>query len=668
MKTSELSRATVWTVIAAFLVSAAPHMAAMPPWVLGLILAAAAWRAFLAGARAVQVHWTLRAMLTFGGLALVFIEHGVLFGRHAATMLLCVMIAAKLTEMFRLRDARVVAALGYFLIATQFLFSQRLALIAYLVAGCWLVTLALISIQRDADQPPGAHRTETEGFRPAAVFAWKMLLLAAPFALLLFTLFPRLASPLWGMPDRALDGKTGLSDEMSPGTIAYLYIDDSPAFRVEFDGPPPPRESLYWRGPVLWRFDGRTWSRTFYQNAPRETLPTISPAAFRYEVQLEPSERRWLFTLDYPLRWPSDARLSSSFELVRREPVTRLISYSVLSQPQFVDTPALGAMHRNLALGLPEDSNPRTRALAAELRREHADDRELIQAVLDWFREDEFYYSLETSPLGRNGADEFLFDLKTGYCEYYASAFAILMRAAGIPARIVTGYQGGLWQRDAGYLLVRQSDAHAWVEVWLEGSGWTRVDPTAAVSPARIRQGAYDAVGGRPGWLDAPWILALRNRFDRLQHLWNDWVLGFNAERQNRLLDTLGLGRLPTGVIAVIVVLAAALVLVPMVRLVGSGWRERRARDPVVRAWRRLVRRLARAGVPCSPDRTPAEIARQAVDRLVNHRDFDALTRQYQRLRYGPSGQIERDLFVRAARSWRPVRHAGRTAAGTALK
>jgi len=658
MKSNELSRTTVWIVIAAFLVSAAPHMAAMPPWVLALILVAAAWRAFLAGARLVQVHWALRALLTFGGLGLVVVQHGTFFGRRAATMLLCVMIAAKLTEMFRLRDARVVAALGYFLIATQFLFSQRLAMIAYLVAGCWIVTLALIAIQRDADHPPDTARPAGDGLAPAATFAWKMLLLAAPFALLLFTLFPRLASPLWGMPDRALDGRTGLSGEMSPGTIANLFIDDSPAFRVEFDGPVPAHESLYWRGPVLWRFDGRTWSRMFYQNAPRESLPSMSPEAIRYEVQLEPSERRWLFTLDYPLRWPDDTRLSSSFELVRREPVTRLTAYMATSQPAFIDTPELGALHRSLALRLPDEGNPRTRELAAELRRQHAEDRDLIQAVLDWFTEDEFYYSLETSPLGRNGADEFLFDLKTGYCEYYASAFAILMRAAGIPARIVTGYQGGFWQPDAEYLLVRQSDAHAWVEVWLAGSGWTRVDPTAAVSPTRIREGAYDAVGSRPGWLNADWAVALRNRLDRLQHLWNDWVLGFNAERQNRLLDRLGLGPLPTGMIAVIVVLAAALVLLPMVRLAGAEWRERLGRDPALRAWRRLQRRLERAGLATGPELTPAETAREAASWLANHAELQELTLQYQRLRYGPSEQELRAAFLNRARRWRPVRAA----------
>ena len=655
-----LSPTTVVLVVGAFLFAALPHLAAMPPWLAVIIVLAAVWRAAVEAFELRRPNWLIRGFLTFGGLALVILHYGTFWGRRAATVLLCVMIAAKLSEMFRLRDARVVAALGYFLIATQFLFSQKLLLFAYLVVGCALVTAALIRIQRDADSAPAPAKN----FPPTAAGAasvvrdgFLLMLLAVPFALVLFALFPRLASPLWGMPENALDGRTGLSDEMSPGNIANLFADDSPAFRVSFDGPPPPRSERYWRGPVLWRFDGRTWRRLFYSNRAPERTPRPGPGAFAYTVQLEPSERRWLFSLDYPVRAPEDARLTADFELINKTPVTTLMSYDVISQPDFRDSVDLLQTMRRFALLLPEDSNPRTRAWAEELRSRYpADDRALIDAVLAWFNREDFFYSLETAPLGRHSADEFLFDLRVGYCEYYASAFVVLMRAAGIPARIVTGYQGGFWQPADEYLLVRQSDAHAWAEVWLEGHGWTRVDPTAAVSPSRIRDGARSALSGADGWLSGEWLYQLRNQYDRLQNLWNRWVLGFDARRQQDFLASLGLDRLPPGVKAALLVALAALVLVPLALLLQASTNARRRRDRLDRTWDRLCRRLRRAGVHPMVGETPLEIARRSTERIGNGHELVTLAGEYSLLKYG-AFRTENAVtaFGRKSARWRPI-------------
>lgn len=661
MKTT-LSNRTVGMIIAAFLFAALPHLAAMPLPLALVIVAAAGWRAAAARWHLRAPHWAVRALLTFGGLALVVMHFGTLWGRRAATVMLCVMLAAKLTEMFRLRDARMVAALGYFLIATQFLFSQRLILFAYLLAGCWLATAALVQIQRDADGPGAEKHAPAHawaGLKSGLKSGLALLVLAVPFALVMFALFPRLTSPLWGMPDEALDGRTGLSDEMSPGTIANLFADDSPAFRAEFDDPAPPRNELYWRGPVLWRFDGRTWRRLFYSNRPPERLPRRDGSAFSYRVQLEPNERRWLFSLDYPVRWPDDARLTADFELIRRRPVTSLLEYGVVSQPRFDDRPALPHTLRQLALALPEGSNPRTREHARQLRRQYPDDRALIAAVLEWFNTDPFVYSLETMPLGRHGADEFLFDLRRGYCEYYASAFAILMRAAGIPARIVTGYQGGHWQGSGqgsnqdGYLLVRHSDAHAWTEVWLDGNGWVRVDPTAAVSPDRIEEGARAALPNR-GWFDAEWLYTLRNRYDRLQHLWNQWVLGFDAARQHSLLNGMGLGALPDGVKAALLIVLAGLVLVPLALLLHAVVRGTARPGATERAWLRIRKRLARAGIRPDEAETPLELARRAAPRLANGDELVALAAQYCLCRYGPSDRNRLVELERRSRRWVP--------------
>ncbi|MDT8437456.1 MAG: DUF3488 and transglutaminase-like domain-containing protein [Wenzhouxiangellaceae bacterium] len=657
LKPSELSTMTALLVVAAFVVTVLPHLGAMPPWLAGFILAAAGWRAAVALYDWPRPGLWLRMLLTFGGVALVVLHFGTLWGRRAATVLLCAMVAAKLSETFRLRDARIVAVLGFFLIATQFLFSQQLLFLFYLAAGCLMSVIALVQIQRDADFGPArAIGSRAELFGPGAA----LTALAVPFALLAFVLFPRLSSPLWGVPDNALDARTGLSDEMAVGTIASLFADDSPAFRVRFDGPPPDPEALYWRGPVLTRFDGRTWRRAFWSDRPAARIPPVDARAVSYRVQFEPNERNWLMALDTPARWPEDARLTADYELVRTKPVTSLIEYEVTSQPTFVDTPELPQTLRRAALALPENSNPRTREHARRLRQQYPDDRALIDAVLSWFNTDSFFYSLETAPLGRNGADEFLFDLRTGYCEYYASAFVILMRAAGIPARVVTGYQGGFWQRADDYLLVRQSDAHAWAEVWLAGSGWTRVDPTAAVSPARILEGSRNAVPAARGWLDADWIYGLRNQYDRVQHLWNQWVLGFDFDRQQRLMNRIGLGDLPLPLRALLLVAAGLAALLPMLWLLRRAAMQLRGHSRLDRAWAAVRQRAAHRTDPGPAGETPRELLARMRGRLANIDELSRLVAQYYVLKFGlPDQAPSLDGFCRRARAWRPRRIKG---------
>ncbi|MCA1779278.1 MAG: DUF3488 and transglutaminase-like domain-containing protein [Xanthomonadaceae bacterium] len=651
--TGKLSRKTVFLVVAAFVVAVLPHLGNMPAWLAAVILLAALWRAAAAYLQMGPPHWLLRIGLTFAGLAAVVLNFGIFWGRRAATVLLCLMMAAKLMEMFRLRDARIVASLCFFLIATQFLFSEKLILIAYLIVGCWLAVVALVQIQRDEDQsaaPGGTNRP-----RAAFVEGALMLLMAAPFAIALFTLFPRLGSPLWGVPEQALDGKSGLSDTMEPGSIISLFMDDSPAFRVEFDGAMPERQQLYWRGPVLWSFNGRSWRRLFgSEERTASRLPASHGATIDYRVQLEPNERNWLFALDYPARWPDDSRVTPDYELIRNQPVTTLTSYRVQSQPDFIDSPELSVGLKQAALQFPDDSNPRTRALALDLRRRHADDRALVDAVLTWFNQEAFFYSLDTVPLGRHGADEFLFDLRSGYCEYYASAFVLLMRAAGIPARVVTGYQGGFWQQSGGYLLVRQSDAHAWAEVWLADQGWVRVDPTAAVSPSRILDGARGALDVRRGWLDVDWVYRLRNQFDRLQHAWNRWVLGYDARRQNEMLSKFGLNGLSLAAQAVLIIVAAALALLPLVWLLTGPLAGFRSRDPLERAWLRLRRRIRKAGISVAAGETPLELARHASSRLANGHELVTLADRYCLARYSSPNPEQARLIERQTLQWRP--------------
>ncbi|MFU8877330.1 MAG: transglutaminaseTgpA domain-containing protein [Wenzhouxiangellaceae bacterium] len=653
------SRQSTVLVIAAMLVASLPHLMAMPAVMVLAVLAAAGWRLSVEFRHSRRPGWIARLLLTLLGLSLVIVNFGTLGGRRAATALLCIMLALKLTEMFRIRDARVVATLGYFLVATQFLFDQRLEMLAYLLAACWLITVALIRLQRDSDDVPAAQGQHNPGMPTGELLRAGAMLtaFAIPFAVVVFLLFPRLSTPLWGMPDTTV-GRSGLSDEMSPGRISSLFLDNSPAFRAQFDSTPPPRNQLYWRGPVLWDFDGRSWKGSLFMQREPRRLPAMSPAAFSYQVQMEPSDRNWLFALDYPARWPEDTRLTADFELRRNSPVTSVTAYRVTSQPDFVDTPRLPSGQRRAALALPFDSNPRTREHAARLRQQHPDDAGLIAAVLRWFNQEEFFYSLQTSPLGRHGADEFLFDLRNGYCEYYASAFAVLMRAAGIPARIVTGYQGGLWQAADEYLLVRQSDAHAWVEVWLPERGWTRVDPTAAVAPNRIESGARDALPDVRGWRDADWLWQLRNQYDRLQHFWNRQVLAFDFARQQRLLTRLGLGGISGPLQALLLVVLAMLVIAPLALLLRTLVRQHAPDSLVDRLWARVRRKLARAGIPNRASESPLELAERARPLLHNGHELITLATQYCLLKYGPLNETDDDAveFSNRAGHFRPLR------------
>jgi protein-glutamine gamma-glutamyltransferase len=336
-----------------------------------------------------------------------------------------------------------------------------------------------------------------------------MLAFAAPVALVMFLLFPRVPGPFWALPSRSAAGLTGLSDEMSPGMISQLIQSDEIAFRVSFEGPEPPQSALYWRGPVLERFDGSTWRDL-------ERLPQLSPRmqlrgpSFRYRITLEPHGRAWLLALDFPARWSDrDAMLTNEFQLVSRRPIDSAHALEIESWPEASPEPELSPLLRMRNLQQPEGRNPRSTELAIALRAAAGSDAAFVDAVLRHFREQPFVYTLQPPLLGSvHPVDEFMFRTRRGFCEHYASAFTLMARAAGVPARVVTGYQGGEVNPISNRLVVRQSDAHAWSEVWLEGRGWTRVDPTGAVAPNRIELSLGDALpagervpGARAAWL-----------------------------------------------------------------------------------------------------------------------------------------------------------------------
>jgi transglutaminase-like putative cysteine protease len=532
----------------------------------------------------------LRMLLTAAMLMAVIAVMGTRPGRDTGGALLAAMLAIKPAELRSLRDARSLAGFAMFAPLAAFLLDQGPLVMAVALAA---VLAGLLTLQRLADleasvPPPPLHeRLGTTG---------RLVAIGLPLALVAFWLFPRLGAPLWGVPDRAVT-RPGLSDEMSPGGWLDLMADDTPAMRVQFHGRTPALEQMYWRGPVLFDYDGRTWTRARSLEALPVPPVDPGPASWNYELELEATDRRDLPALDLATIEPRGSRLLHGRSLVTQQPLSAPSRWQLQSAPPQRFEPQLRDTLRQRALVLPPDFDPRTRALGRQWRQEAGDDDQaIVDRALGMIRTD-FIYTLDTDLPGRNAVDEFLFQTRRGYCEHFSSAFAVLMRAAGIPARVVTGYAGGYRNPLGGYWVVRRMDAHAWVEVWLQDRGWVRVDPTAAVAPERI----YDTLEQRAattGGLDALRLDNLGDLGDWLRRGWNDWVLGFDAARQQELLGPLGLHRLRPSQLLGLFIAFAALAMAGMIWLLARGERER---DPLLRAWHRLNRRYARIGLGRPP-------------------------------------------------------------------
>jgi transglutaminase-like putative cysteine protease len=564
------------------------------PWLVsGFLAACLLWR-WLVTTR----HWPLPprwlklllALVAAMGVLLAFRTWN---GLAAGSALLVTMAALKLTETRDRRDLGVLFFLAAFLTYSAVLTSGAPTTALLALGTLWLALAALVACAR----PPGST-----GELPLLRQTGRTLLYGLPITALLFLFVPRIEGHFWSLPSegRAL---SGLGDEMRPGDISELSLSDDPVMRVFFTDKLPPRSQRYWRGPVLHDFDGGTW------RAARGTpYPKLSPLpqgqAISYRVLLEATQHRYLPLLERGLSW-NLPQASQGWDLTvqAEQPVTSLLAYAATSYPAAVISGELPLSLRRRALQWPAGTNPQTLAWAAQLRSAYRDDRALLQAVLQHFSEPPFTYTLTPPQLDNtNAVDEFLFGTKQGFCGHYASALAAVARAAGIPARVVTGYQGGEWNRIGKYLLVRQADAHAWVEVWLRGQGWVRIDPTAAVAPERVEQGLDGALGADepvPGrWSSRwQWLGEARSLVDAARTAWQQQFLQFDRTAQEQLAAKLGFGEDGLGsVVRALVALLGVAGAVLFVMVVRTGnWRRPSRWE---REWRRACRRAAKAGLP----------------------------------------------------------------------
>lgn len=585
----------------------------IPPWCLGLTAALLGWRAYLTvRLRPLPGLWTRVALLALA-VGATYATHRTILGRDAGVTLIVVLLALKTLELRARRDAFVVFFLSFFTLLTHFFYSQSLLTAVGILLALWGLLTALVNAHMPVGHPP---------LWSAARLAGGMALLGAPIMLVLFMLFPRMA-PLWGIPSDGMTGRSGLSPTMSVGSIASLALDDSIVMRLRFDGRPPPQRTLYFRGPVLSRFDGRTWQPAVDGLLPGRGMRapvTTQGSPVRYQVTLEPSNRPWLLVLDTatetptgPSLGPQDLVRTPDLQWLLRRPVTDLLRYEAQGFVDFQYGPQQAVLGLQEHVDLPPGFNPRTLALAQSLRQNtpSATPQQLVEQALERLRTGGYTYTLEPGVFGEHTADEFWFDRKAGFCEHIASSFVVLMRALDIPARIVTGYQGGEVNSVDGFWTVRQSDAHAWAEVWLAGRGWVRVDPTSSVAPGRT--GTLQRLRPEPGLLGAAMLTVspdmaarLRALWEAANNSWNQWVLNYTQSRQFDLLRRLGLQAtdwtdLLHALVAVVVGAAA----------LGALWTlwERHHTDPWLRQLERARARLRREGVTVPFNSTPRQLA-----------------------------------------------------------
>jgi transglutaminase-like putative cysteine protease len=648
----------------------APHTAHLPLWVSLLCAATLAWRGAITLRGKRMPPALLLLPIAVAAMAGIQFSYKTLLGRDAGVAMLVLLVAFKMLEMHARRDLYVVIFLCFFLVLTNFFYAQGIGTALLMVAAVLALLTTQLSFQFTGAVPKLGTRL---------AMGAKMLLFAAPVAVVLFFVFPRLGGPLWGMPGGGGNGsaRSGLSERMAPGQMSNLAMSDEPAFRVRFEGPVPPKAQLYWRGLVLDAFDGVAWTRGGSIPMKSGTSLRVRGQAQRYEITLEPSDTRWLFTLEMAGHMPEvpgyRARASHQLELSTDRPLAQRVRYTMISYPDYALDGREALDDPSQWLLLPYGYNPKALAAGLALRREALPERR-IEAVLRRFREQPYSYTLEPPLLGRHSIDEFLYGTRAGFCEHYSGAFVFLMRAAGIPARVVTGYQGGEVNPIDGYVTVRQSDAHAWAEVWLRGRGWVRVDPTAAVAPERVRRNLSAAVEQpAPFGIDALRGLSmfdrggdsllgrLRNAIGAVNNGWNQWVLNYTPERQRGFLQglKLELERLAGWRIVALITLVAGVLLVSRILYL------RREIDPIEAVYSSLCKRLAHLGLARAADEGPTTYAARiaATQQLAppSREAAAEFLRRYSAWRYappqpGPSQQRHRQLAATLKRLLSQVR------------
>ncbi|MCH9696571.1 MAG: DUF3488 and transglutaminase-like domain-containing protein [Gammaproteobacteria bacterium] len=632
----------------------------LPVWLIPVLLISAAWRIRVMKGRTEQPGIVVIGALGFCGIAGLLASGIALVSLDMMASLLMLGFAYKAIEVIQRRDGIVVVLTGYLLVGVLFLYSQSILTAMYGVFAMTMLSGALIAIQQSAQQSIGSN------LKLSAI----MLLLCLPLMLVLFVFAPRFA-PLWTLPLHSNHARTGISDQMTPGDIANLSQSEGLAFSVKFNRARPDQNQLYWRGMVLNYFDGNTWSQFQEELDPdveKKTLQTsFSNIADRldkrgegieYDIIYEASGQSWLFALAPVVSLQGEALYGRNFNIIAKHDVREPMMLKLISYPDSRRDVALADMLHQQALQLPPDGNAASRELAVRLFKTSSSPQDFIDSILNRYRQDAFYYTLRPPLLDpQHSIDDFLLNSKKGFCAHYAGSFVFLMRAAGIPARVVIGYQGGEWNNNGEFLAVHHYDAHAWAEVLLKNRGWVRIDPTSMVAPQRVEQNLQAAVQEEGSFLEAKifsmtrnqWLNGVRKQLDSVQYRWRRYVLGYDTRQQAAFLKRL-LGEVSVGHIAIVV--GTLFTVIILIWGIVLGLFRKQPREAIEhRLYRRFCQILQKKGIKRLPSQTPQQFCRIATAQLpAFNQDITKFTETYSTLCYQPdrvSYQQQIDIMKR---------------------
>jgi protein-glutamine gamma-glutamyltransferase len=656
----QIPRASLIWLLSAVVLVILPQATRMPVWISLIALMCITWRVLIYTGKLDYPGRSIRILaVLFTLFASASQIRTIGAGLDSAAALLSLGFVFKLIEMRFKRDVYVVISLCFVMAMVAFLYSQTVVTTLYITLVIVVILGAMIASNRSNSILDNSGTSRLAG---------TIILQAIPLTIVLFLVFPRIA-PLWAVPIQSGSGSTGVTDEMSPGDISQLGRSGDLAFRVQFEnGARPIHSALYWRGLVLDNFDGETWRRrrssSYSMAAARQSFDidwegrvSTTGNPDYYNIILEPTQQPWLYGLHLAEPQSRDVVQGGNFEIFKDGLVTQRFSYDLRSYAQNrTDTFLLDSV-RTRNLRIPGEGNEASREFAQQLRSTVESDRDFVFAVLAHFQQEEFYYTLNPPLLDENRIDEFLFDTREGFCEHYASSFAYLMRAAGIPARVVVGYQGAEYNRFEDYLMVYQYNAHAWNEVWLEGEGWVRFDPTGAVSPERIELGVEAALRDDPAFLEESlfsdlrlgginWLNTMRLRLDAIEYEWNRRVVNYDEEVQFELFERL-LGEVTERKILMLLMIMAG-VAITAVAFTVIRFQPKSKHDPVNKLYLAVCKELGKAGIPRHRGEGPISYCNRVIAaRPELKKDMQNLTHLYIELNYQSEAEDQERMKTR---------------------
>ena len=631
---TRLSQFPVFWVTLSLVFVITPHLSRFPAWSIILISVLFIWRLVCIKHKRWLPPKFLLLLISILSLFGVFIFFGTLIGKTAGSVVLSILLAIKLHESQSRRDYMLLIFLSFFIIVTNFLFSQSIPTVIFMLMAVVVLIISMISINQGS---------APLSFKYKSKFAVKMLLQAIPLMLIMFVLFPRISGTLWLLPNDKSSAQSGLSDSMSPGNISNLIQSNSIVFRVKFDNDIPQQNKLYWRAIVLWYFDGTTWEQGEQNLSPVATLHSRTNDVVSYTVTLEPHQKNWLFALDIPYSVPDNILYTNNYNLRTKQKINSLYQYKVSSNFDYIIQKELTRWEKSAGLKIPLNSNPKTIQLGKELSQRYSNNEDIVNHVLNLFNTENFHYTLRP-PLtpGFNPVDQFLFDSRRGFCEHYASSFTLLMRTAGIPARVVLGYQGGTTNPLNNVMSVRNSDAHAWSEVWFKNKGWVRFDPTAAIAPMRIERNLEAALSPserRPFhmMINIGFIEDALFYWDAVDNQWNEWVIGYDEEIQKDLLESITRKKIKLSDIILMLVISLTVMTFILSVFIFKPWKKQKL-DPVVKTYNNFCKKLASRGIYREGHEGPLDFSKRAINILPkNKSSIELITHLYTKLRYESS-------------------------------